>query len=106
MWKKVFKQLLLPILFATIFEMLFKSIYIQNGVPNYFLAWILIGFPFGIRKMFLWFIPSKYDLGGTLGVLAFNVIIGGIIGGFVLVADIASGIISLLKLIISGLKSL
>lgn len=106
MWKKVFEQLILPVLFATIFAMLFKPIYIQDGVINYFLAWILIGFPFGIRKMFFILIPSKYDLGGTIGVMVLNIIVGGIIGGFVLIADIILGSFNLLKLVISGLKSL
>lgn len=105
MWKKVFKQLLLPILLAAMLAILFKSVYIQDGVCNYFLAWILIGFPFGIRKMFLWLIPSKFDLGGTVGVLVLNVIIGGIIGGFVLIAEIISGLFNLIKLVVSGIRN-
>ncbi len=52
---------------------------------DYFLFWILVGFPFGIRRMWMWLVPKNYGLAGTLGVLALNCIVGGIIGGFMVV---------------------
>lgn len=104
MWKKVCKQLVLPIMLAAILAMLFRPIYLQDDSCNYFLAWILIGFPFGIRRMHLWMFPSKFDLGGTVGIFALNIIIGGLIGGIALLLDILSGIYYLLKMIFSGIK--
>lgn len=52
---------------------------------DFFLFWILVGFPFGIRRMWLWLIPRNYGIAGSLGVVALDCIIGGIIGGFVVI---------------------
>ena len=49
---------------------------------DFFLFWILVGFPFGIRRMWLWLIPRNYGIAGSLGVIALDCIVGGIIGGF------------------------
>lgn len=53
-----------------------------------FLYWILAGCPFGIRRMYLWLIPKNFGIGGTMGVLALDCIIGGLIGGVVLIFKI------------------
>lgn len=51
---------------------------------DYVLYWILVGFPFGIRKMFLLLLPRNFGIAGSMGILALNFIVGGLIGGFVL----------------------
>lgn len=33
-----------------------------NGVCDYFLMWICVGLPFGIRRMCLWRVPSGYGI--------------------------------------------
>lgn len=55
---------------------------------DFFLYWVLTGFPFGIRKMCLVLIPKNFEIAGSMGVLALNGIIGGLIGGFVLIGKI------------------
>lgn len=50
-----------------------------------FLYWILAGFPFGIRKMCVLLIPRTFGIAGSVGVLALNGIVGGLIGGFVVI---------------------
>lgn len=55
---------------------------------DFFLYWVLAGFPFGIRKMCLILIPKNFGIAGSMGVLALNGIIGGLIGGFVLIGTI------------------
>ena len=47
--------------------------------------WILVGIPFGIRKMQIWIVPRNRDVGSTIAMLVFQMLIGGIIGGVVLV---------------------
>ncbi len=74
-----------PIVVALLLYGIFKSVFIKDGVTDYFLMWILCGIPFGIRKMFLWLIPNNYSLSGTVGIWALNFIIGGLIGGVILV---------------------
>ena len=46
-----------------------------------FLFWILVGFPFGIRRMWMWLIPKNFDIAGSIGILALDCIVGGLIGG-------------------------
>ena len=83
--KDFLSKVLFPVLIAAVLFAAFKSIFTKDGVTDYFLVWILCGIPFGIRRMYLWLIPRGFDLGGTVGVLAINFIVGGLIGGFVLI---------------------
>ena len=55
---------------------------------DWFLYWIIAGCPFGIRRMCLWLIPKNFGISGSIGVLALNCIIGGLIGGVVLIFKI------------------
>ena len=82
-----------PLLVAAVFALLFRSLYEQNGVVDLPLAWILIGIPFGIRQVGLWLLPKHRDLSGTLGVFALSILLGGVIGGFVLVYRVGSGLV-------------
>ena len=82
-----------PLLVAAVFALLFRSVYEQNGVVDLPLAWILIGIPFGIRQVGLWLLPKHRDLSGTLGVFALSILLGGVIGGFVLVYRVGSGLV-------------
>ena len=55
---------------------------------DYFLYWIMVGCPYGIRKMCMFLIPRNFGIAGSMGVLALNCIIGGLIGGIVVVMRI------------------
>jgi hypothetical protein len=55
---------------------------------DWFLYWIMIGCPFGIRRMCLWLIPKNFGISGSVGIFALNCIIGGLIGGVVLIFKI------------------
>ena len=68
---------------------------------DWFLYWIIAGCPFGIRRMCLWLIPKNFSISGSIGVLALNCIIGGLIGGVVLIFKII-GIAGELISIITG----
>ena len=46
--------------------------------------WIVSGIPFGVQKMYFWMIPKGFDIGGTVGMFAFNLLVGGLIGSMVL----------------------
>jgi hypothetical protein len=96
----IFKQMILPITAAFLLAVLFRPAYMAEGRIDYFLAWILIGFPFGIRKMFLLILPSKFDLVGTVGICFLNVLVGGFIGGFILIGQILYGIICTVKILL------
>lgn len=55
---------------------------------DYFLYWIMVGCPYGIRKMCMFLIPGNYGIAGSMGVLALNCIVGGLAGGFVLIVRV------------------
>ena len=79
---KVFlKEVVLPIALAFCLASFLKPIYMPDGVCDYFLMWICVGLPFGIRRMCLWLVPSGYGISGSVGIFALNLIIGGLIGG-------------------------
>ena len=82
-----------PLLVAAVFALLFRSVYEQNGMIDLPLAWILIGIPFGIRQVGLWLLPKHRDLSGTLGVFVLSLLLGGVIGGFVLVYRVGAGLV-------------
>jgi len=68
---------------------------------DFFLLWIIVGSPFGIRRMMLWLIPHNYGISGSIGVIGLDCIIGGIIGGFVVIFMICRSIAALAKIIIT-----
>ena len=48
-------------------------------------VWLCCGIPFGIRRMFVWLVPHGYDIAETVGIVALNFILGGLIGGVILI---------------------
>jgi hypothetical protein len=96
----IFRQLVLSLTVAVLMATLFRTIYMDGETCNYFLAWILIGFPFGIGKMCLWLVPTHYDLAGTIGIVFLNVLVGGMIGGLVLIWQILKGLSCIVSIIL------
>ena len=95
---KIFlRSVVLPVTLAVLLAMLFRPVYYKDNQLNILLMWICIGVPFGIRRMLLWLVPHKYDLAGTVGVVALDVVLGGIIGGFALIFRILGGVIETVK---------
>ncbi len=76
---------ILPMVSTLLLACIFKSACMKNGALDYVLLWILCGLPFGMHRMCLWVIPGDRSFGGSIAILAFNFIIGGVIGGVVLV---------------------
>ena len=66
---------------------------------DFFLFWILVGFPFGIRKMCMVLIPKYFGIAGSMGVLTLNAVVGGLIGGVVLIIKIFGMVVELMKII-------
>lgn len=98
--KTFLKEVLLPLLIALCLAAFFKPVYMADGVCDYFLMWLCVGFPFGIRRMCLWLVPFGYGISGTVGIFALNIIIGGLIGGLALIVGLLLGIIHTIREII------
>lgn len=78
------KKVIAPVVAAIFLAALFYPLCVENGVCDYLKLWVLMVIPFGVHRMFVWVIPKGFDLGGTVGVLVINLLIGGVIGGMIL----------------------
>lgn len=66
---------------------------------DYFLYWVMVGCPYGIRKMCMFLIPRNFGIAGSMGVFALNCIVGGLIGGFVVLIKIIKIFVEILSAI-------
>lgn len=83
-WKDFFKKTVLTVLIASVLFYWGKILFVKDGQTEYFYVALFCGVPFGIRRMFLWLVPFGHDVTFTIGIFAVNIIVGGIIGIFVL----------------------
>ena len=65
-WKDLLKHTVLPLIIALFLFLIFKSVFTKNGETEYFYVWLCCG------------------IGGSVGIIAVNFIIGGLIGGVIL----------------------
>ena len=82
--KEFLKKTVIPVVVALFLFSMFSRIFVENGAPDYFLIWLACGVPFGIGKMFT-LIPIGFGISGTVGVVALNLVLGGLIGGVILI---------------------
>lgn len=66
---------------------------------DYFLYWILVGCPYGIRKMCMFLVPKNFEIAGSRGILALNCIVGGLIGGIIVLVRIIVIFTEIIKVI-------
>ena len=74
---------------------LFRPVCMDGGVCNYFLLSLLVGIPFGIGRMVLILPPASYDIGGSIGVLALDCLVGGALGCIAIVYQLALEVVRL-----------
>ena len=82
------KKSVLPVVVALFLYSIFSRIFVNNGTMDLFLIWLACGVPFGIGKMFT-LIPIGYGISGTVGVVALNIVLGGLIGDVILIYRLA-----------------
>ena len=99
MMKNLMTKIILPALGILLWLAICYPISKRPEGFNYFLFWILAGFPFGIRFMCLKLVPKGYGLTGAVGVFALNAVIGGLIGGAMLMTAIVKIFVNILKMI-------
>lgn len=86
--KRVLFKIILPVIGIAIWMLTCYPVCNKADGFDLFLYWIMVGFPFGIHRMCLWLIPRNFGISGSIGILALNCIIGGLIGGIVVVVKI------------------
>ena len=80
-----FRKSVVPVAGAALLVCIFKSACMKDGTVDYLWLWILCGLPFGLHRMWLWFVPGGSSMGDGVALLALNLIIGSIIGGAILI---------------------
>ena len=97
--KRVLFKVILPLAFVAVWlNMCYWICLGENGV-NWFQFWIMSGFPFGIQKMLVLLIPRNFGIAGSIGILALDCIIGGLIGGMIIIIRIINTVMEIIKLI-------
>ncbi len=97
------RKVIVPVGTAIFLAALFYPLCVENGVCDYLKLWILIGIPFGVHRMFVWVIPKGFDIGGTVGVLVMNLLIGGVIGGIIFIWRLALSVFYLAQCVGTGI---
>jgi len=82
--KDFFKKTILTVLIAGVLFYWGKILFAKGGQIEFFYVALFCGVPFGIRRMFIWLVPFGHDITFTVGIFVVNIIVGGIIGIFVL----------------------
>lgn len=91
----VLKKSVLPLAFMAFWCWTAKTIMAVSGCTDPVLFLLLLGFPFGVHRMLILFIPKGYDIGGTVGMAAFGLIIGAAAGTIVLAAYLIRAVVVL-----------
>ena len=97
------KKVIAPVGAAVFLTAMFYPLCVEHGQCDYLELWMFVGIPFGIHRMFLWIIPKGFDIGGTVGVLVFNLLIGGVIGGIILTGQLVLAAFYLAKAVAAGI---
>ena len=97
--KRVLFKIIVPVLILVLWILMCYPVCQQENGFDYFLFWIMVGFPYGIRKMCMFLIPKNFGIAGSIGVLAFNGVIGGLIGGIIVIARMIAVIVEIIKMI-------
>lgn len=100
--KDFLKQVLIPVLSAVFLVVLLRPLCVEGGECNYLKLWLLSGIPFGVTRMCLWVIPKGYDIGGSMGILFINLLVGGAIGGIVLIWKLTVAAVYFVKAVDAG----
>ena len=98
------KKVIVPVGMAVFLSALFYPLCVEHGQCDYLKLWMFVGIPFGVHKMFLWIIPKGFDIGGTVGVFVFNLLIGGVIGGLILTGRLFLAVFYLVKMAVLGIS--
>ena len=97
--KSIITKILLPLIAIALWLAVCIPIATRPDGFNYFLFWILAGFPFGIKTMSLKLAPKGYGLTGMVGMFALNMVIGCLIGGVMLMGSVVKIFVNLVRII-------
>ena len=97
--KKALFKIILPVCVLVLWMITCYPVCNKADGFDYFLYWILVGCPYGIRKMCMFLVPKNFGIAGSIGILALDCIIGGLIGGMIVIIRIINTVMEIIKLI-------
>ena len=97
--KKVLFRIIIPMLILAVWMIMCYPVCAKADGFDYFLYWIMVGCPYGIRKMSMFLVPKNLGIAGSIGILALDCIIGGLIGGMIVIIRIINTVMEIIKLI-------
>ena len=97
--KKVLFKIILPVCVLVLLMLTCYPVCNKADGFDFFLYWVLVGCPYGIRKMCMILIPKNFGIAGSIGILALNCIVGGLIGGVVVILRMVMVLMEIIKII-------
>ena len=97
--KKILFRIIIPILILAAWMIMCYPVCAKADGFDYFLYWIMVGCPYGMRKMSMFLVPKNFGIAGSIGILALDCIIGGLIGGMIVIIRIINTVMEIIKLI-------
>ena len=74
--KKIVFDIIIPLLVLAVWMLVCYPVCNKADGFDFFLYWIMVDSPYGIRKMCIFLIPKNFGIAGSMGVLALNCVIG------------------------------
>jgi len=68
--KKVLFRIIIPMLILAVWIIMCYPVCAKADGFDYFLYWIMVGCPYGIRKMSMFLVPKNLGIAGSIGILA------------------------------------
>ena len=99
---EILTKTVLPVGAVFLLAILFRPFCMVQGKLDWRLLVLLMGIPFGVHKMCLWLVPGGMGISGTVGMVAFHLLIGGVIGSVVMVWRLLVAAFILARGIVSG----
>ena len=103
MSEKFLKKVFMPLCGAALLAYILYPFCTKGGETNWLLFIWLMGVPFGISHMFMYVVPRRHPFTDSVGILFGNVLVGGVIGIFILAWKILRAVICLLCMIIQAI---
>ena len=92
MVKEIWKKVIWPVMAVLFLAVVFRPLCIAEGGIDYWKLLFLMGIPFGVKKKFVWLIPSGYGIGETVGIFALNLLGRLLEAVFTLAKGLVSGV--------------
>lgn len=70
--KKVLFRIIIPMLILAVWMIMCYPVCAKADGVDYFLYWIMVGCPYGIRKMSMFLVPKNLGIAGSIGIRLYH----------------------------------